>query len=62
MELPERILSHLSKENSLQSLKLSQKWDLDHQKIVGAIKSLEALGDVVKTVQDTITRYGTKNI
>ncbi len=57
MDLPERILAHLEKNGSMQSLALSAKWDVDHQKMVGAIKSLESLGDVVNTTLSNITKW-----
>ncbi len=48
MDLPERILSHLSSTASPEdSLSLSAKWGLDHQKVVGAVKSLQCLDSVV---------------
>ena len=51
MELPERILKELdaSKDSNLESLSLAEKFNLDHQKIVGAIKSLESLGQVINS-------------
>ena len=57
MDLPERILAHLEKEESARSLEIAEEFEVDHQKIVGAIKSLESLGDVVKTDIETVTRW-----
>ena len=57
MDLPEKILSLLENEESVKSLEIAQKWDVDHQKFVGAVKSLESLGDVVQTEIETVTRW-----
>ena len=43
-ELPEKLLVHLDSLSVVDSQTLSQKFGQDHQRIVGAIKSLEALG------------------
>ena len=46
--LPERVLGlldSLSLAESVDSQALAEKFGQDHQKIVGAIKSLEALGE-----------------
>merc|ERR1719228_530433 len=49
-DLPELILLELEKSSPTNSPTLAKKFDVDEQKIVGAIKSLEALGeDVIKT-------------
>jgi len=48
-DLPTVILQHLDSANELDSLKLALKLQVDEQKLVGAIKSLECLGDVIKT-------------
>ena len=43
--LPERILGLLDQANApIDSVWLESEWGIPHQKIVGAIKSLEALG------------------
>ena len=57
MELPEKILSLLSDLKSTDSLQLAEKLNEDHQKVVGAIKSLECLGDVVQTVTKTVKKF-----
>ena len=51
MELPERILQVLdtSKDLTLESLSLADKLSVDHQKIVGGIKSLEAYSEELKS-------------
>lgn len=57
MELAEKVLLVLSDEGSSDSLKLSSKLNEDHQKIVGAIKSLESLGNVVKTETKAVKKF-----
>ena len=57
MELPEKILAVLSESKSFDSLQLAQKFNEDHQKIVGAIKSLESLGDVVKAETKSVKKF-----
>lgn len=50
MELTEEILKAIDNSgNPLDSIALASKLNVDHQKLVGAIKSLESLGDVIKT-------------
>ncbi|TRY75361.1 hypothetical protein TCAL_00765 [Tigriopus californicus] len=57
MELAERILRHLDQHDPVDSVSLAQAWSLDHQKIVGAIKSLECLGEVIQTQIDTLKHW-----
>lgn len=47
MELNERILKYLDGIDKVDTLKLASEFNEDHQKIVGAVKSLEALEMVV---------------
>ncbi|XP_001608262.1 phenylalanine--tRNA ligase alpha subunit [Nasonia vitripennis] len=47
-ELMEKILDRLSKHDEVDSLDLAQNFGVDHQKIVGAIKSLQAFEDLLK--------------
>jgi len=49
MDLPEKILEHLASANTVSSSELAQKYGCDAQKIVGAVKSLEALGGYIET-------------
>lgn len=42
----EKILDYLSKHDEADSLDLAKNFNVDHQKIVGAIKSLENFEDV----------------
>jgi len=44
--LAEKILRYLDANGKADSLFLAQEWKEDPQKIVGAVKSLEALGSV----------------
>lgn len=47
MELNERILKYLEENEKADTLKLANEFNEDHQKIVGAVKSLEALDMIV---------------
>jgi hypothetical protein len=42
----EKVLKYLEENGTVDSLKLSQQWNEDHQKIVGTVKSLLCLGEV----------------
>ncbi|XP_075217209.1 phenylalanine--tRNA ligase alpha subunit [Lycorma delicatula] len=53
VELGEQILVYLDKVSEVDTLKLSHILSEDHQKIVGAVKSLQALGDVIGVEQQT---------
>lgn len=44
--LDRRILYLLDTKESVDSLELAGEWKLDHQVVVGAVKSLQALEDV----------------
>ncbi|XP_015187509.1 PREDICTED: phenylalanine--tRNA ligase alpha subunit isoform X1 [Polistes dominula] len=48
-EMADNILKYLSENDEVNSLDLAEIFNEDHQKIVGAIKSLEALGDFIET-------------
>jgi len=56
-ELAEKILVFLDKTSSSTSVDLAAQFGEDHQKIVGAIKSLESLGDVVSASIVTVKRW-----
>jgi len=56
-ELSDKILQFLDKNDNLQSLDFAKELAVDHQKIVGAIKSLESLGDVIKSEMETVKRW-----
>lgn len=53
-ELAEKILNYLEKVDYVDTLDLASVFKEDHQKIVGAVKSIEALGELIKS--DTTTR------
>ena len=59
MDLSEKILGLLSKSKtgSLDSVELAKALNVDYQKVVGAIKSLEALGDYVQTQTQTQNKW-----
>lgn len=56
-KLHEEILRRLNDSSKLNSLDLSKDLSVDHQKIVGAIKSLQSLGDVIKSTQNETKRF-----
>lgn len=56
MELNERILNYLNDLNEVDTLKLAEEFGEDHQKIIGAVKSIEAL-DMVKSEPLKTTRW-----
>ena len=60
LELPERILQELQAAGTsgeLRSNLLAQELRTDHQKIVGAVKSLESLDNVICTRLETLKRW-----
>lgn len=46
-ELTEKILNQLLVNKSINTLKLASEYNEDHQKIIGALKSIEAHGKLV---------------
>jgi len=56
-DLPEKILLEIEKHGSVKSSDLSRLFNTDHQKIVGAIKSLECLDDMIKADMETVKRW-----
>ena len=59
MELPERILQSIdaSKISEVDSIVLSEEYGFDHQKIVGGIKSLQSLGEVIECQSYSIKNW-----
>jgi len=58
MELTEKILNFLSGiDQPVESENLAKNFDEDHQKIVGAIKSLESLGNLIQTEMKTVKQW-----
>ncbi|PBC26116.1 phenylalanine--tRNA ligase alpha subunit isoform X1 [Apis cerana] len=50
-QLTDQILDYIDKHGKLNSLYLAEVFKENHQKIIGAIKSIEALGDLISTKQ-----------
>lgn len=50
-ELSEKILKYLSDRDAVNTLDLATAFSEDHQKIVGALKSIQANGDLVTADQ-----------
>lgn len=46
-QLSERILKYLSENDIGNTLTLAKEFNEDHQKVIGALKSIEANGDLV---------------
>ncbi len=51
-ELNEEILDYLSKNSELNTLDYSKAKNLDHQRVIGAIKSLQTTDGVCKITLD----------
>ncbi|VVD03817.1 unnamed protein product [Leptidea sinapis] len=62
MDISERILKYLSNSENVDTLKLASEFNEDHQKIVGAVKSIEALemviSEAVKSTKWELTDEG----
>lgn len=56
-ELQDRVLKEIDINGKLESLSFATKASVDHQKIVGVIKSLESLGNVVDSQMETVKRW-----
>lgn len=50
-ELSEKILHCVAERTSVDTLELSKILQLDHQKVVGALKSIQATGDLLNVEQ-----------
>jgi len=57
LDIPEQILLHLSTSDKVTSSELAQKFACDSQKVVGAVKSLEALGGYIETEVLVVKRW-----
>ncbi|XP_023164269.2 phenylalanine--tRNA ligase alpha subunit [Drosophila hydei] len=53
-DLTERILQHLEAVDKVDTLELATQFSVDHQKVVGALKSIQAHGDLV--IAETATK------
>jgi phenylalanyl-tRNA synthetase alpha chain len=45
-DLSEKVLQYLDGHENIDTLHLAELLSVDHQKVIGAVKSLQALGDV----------------
>jgi predicted transcriptional regulator len=54
--LTEQILKYLDHTEKVSSLQLSTELEVEHQKVVGAIKSLQSVGEVIKADQKNESR------
>lgn len=53
VDLVERLLQYVAKHGACDSLQVARAMDVDHQKVVGAIKSIQAYGDVLQVEQQS---------
>ena len=54
-ELAERLLQLIAERDQIHTIDVAKELNIDHQKIVGAVKSLQSLGDVsVKDICDSV--------
>ncbi|KAL1437752.1 hypothetical protein MTO96_048614 [Rhipicephalus appendiculatus] len=53
VDLVDRILQYVAEHGACDSLQLARVIDVDHQKVVGAIKSIQAFGDVLQVEQQS---------
>lgn len=49
LELTEQILNYIDAHNKADTFELAAEFDEDHQKIVGAVKSIQAHGDLLSS-------------
>ncbi|KAG7208281.1 hypothetical protein KM043_014524 [Ampulex compressa] len=56
-QLADKILEYLDKHDRVNSLDLVNIFDEDHQKVIGAIKSLKTAGDLIKTTPVSETKW-----
>lgn len=54
-DLVELILKHLADKESVDTLELAAVWGVDHQRVIGAVKSLQALGNLIAGMLEVIT-------
>lgn len=57
LELTEQILKYVDEHGKVDTLDLVPVFDVDHQKIVGALKSIEANGELLSTEQTSHKRW-----
>lgn len=51
LELTEQILKYVDENGQVDTLDLAENFDVEHQKIIGALKSIEANGELLQTEQ-----------
>ena len=56
-DLPEKILLELERSGNIKSLDLAKLFSTDHQKIVGAIKSLQCHDDMIIAEMESVKRW-----
>lgn len=65
--LVEKLLGYLAHTQPVDSLQLAKEWEEDHQKVVGAIKSVQCAGDIIEVenrseVRTELTPEGINNV
>lgn len=55
--LPEQILLEIETHGTVKTSDLATKFDWEHQRVVGAVKSLQCLDEVVTASMDTVKRW-----
>ena len=56
-DLPEKILLYLDRHGTASSPDMAKHFGEDHQRVVGAVKSLECLDELVTASLQTVKRY-----
>jgi len=56
-DVNERVLELLDERGSFDSLQIADELKVDHQKIVGVVKSLQSLGGVIESTQQTSKKW-----
>lgn len=51
LELTDQILKYVDENGQVDTLELAKIFDVEHQKIIGALKSIEANGELLQTEQ-----------
>lgn len=49
--LVDKVLDYLNRVESVDSLQLAKELEEDHQRIVGAVKSIQSAGDIIEVEQ-----------
>lgn len=56
-ELQEEVLRIIDAKGEIDTLELATSLNQDHQKVIGAVKSLQALGDLIKGKRHAMTKF-----